>query len=425
MKAPAVSDLTQFDRTIEILEAILRHRRARPTVKSEEVYFELMIEYYRRIRDAKANGKLIAAHTVMFPTEIIYAMDMVPMQLEFAAGTMARLLDGFEDCFDVAREFGLTVETCSPYRALVGAIIKGWLPRPDVVLWSHQVCDNTSKIGIPLLELLDCPGFYLDQPYRNTSAEFDYYLHEMGELVAFLEERVGRPMDQDRLRDAAHQSQKMIDLHREIRELRKAPPGAMLNRQGFQLFLIHWFFRGSPDAVAFCEVLRDDIRDRAAEKAGLIPEEKLRLLSLFIPSVNKLNIWDWMQTEHGANIVMETWLLNWGEGDVDLERPLESISRLSHTAAICRQMHGPVEEGYIPDSVRDAREFQADGGIYVAHLGCRQGCAAIRPVRDALMEQASIPTITLAGDMVDPNFCSDEELMDALEGFFETLHDRK
>ncbi len=164
MKAPAVSDLTQFDRTIEVLEAILRHRRARPTVRSEEVYFELMIEYYRRIRDAKANGKLIAAHTVMFPTEIIYAMDMVPMQLEFAAGTMARLLDGFEDCFDVAREFGLTVETCSPYRALVGAIIKGWLPRPDVVLWSHQVCDNTSKIGIPRLELLDCPGFYLDQP---------------------------------------------------------------------------------------------------------------------------------------------------------------------------------------------------------------------------------------------------------------------
>ncbi|MDP6347048.1 MAG: 2-hydroxyacyl-CoA dehydratase family protein, partial [Dehalococcoidia bacterium] len=109
----------------------------------------------------------------------------------------------------------------------------------------------------------------------------------------------------------------------------------------------------------------------------------------------------------------------------DLERPMESISRLSHTAAVCRQMHGPVEEGYIPDAVRDAREFQADGGIYVAHLGCRQGCAAIRPVRDALMDQASIPTITLAGDMVDPNFCSDEELMDALEGFFELLHDRK
>ncbi|MFQ5827403.1 MAG: 2-hydroxyacyl-CoA dehydratase, partial [Dehalococcoidia bacterium] len=383
MKAPA-ADLTQFDRTIEVLESILQHRRARPTVRSEELYFELMIEYYRRIREARANGKLIAAHTVMFPTEIIYAMDMVPMQLEFAAGTMARLLDGFEDCFDVAREFGLTVETCSPYRALIGAIIKGWLPRPDVVLWSHQVCDNTSKIGTPLVELLDCPGFYLDQPYRNTEREFDYYLHEMGELVAFLEEQAGHPMDQDRLQGAALQSQRMIELHREIRELRKTPPAPMLNRQGFQLFLMNWFSRGSPDAVAFCEALRDDIRERAAEKAGLIPEERLRLLSLFIPSVNKLKVWDWMQREHGANIVMETWLLNWGDGEVDLNRPLESISRLSHTATVCRQMQGPVEEGYIPDAVRDALEFQADGAIYVAHIGCRQGCAAIRPVRDAL-----------------------------------------
>jgi len=70
-------------------------------------------------------------------------------------------------------------------------------------------------------------------------------------------------------------------------------------------------------------------------------------------------------------------------------------------------------------------EHKAEGAIYWAHIGCRQTCATIKMVKDALAEKAGIPTLVVDIDTGDPSFVSDEELKDKLEGFFELLAERK
>ena len=162
------------------------------------------------------------------------------------------------------------------------------------------------------------------------------------------------------------------------------------------------------------------------EKKGCIPEEKFRLLTLFVPPLNIGNrIMDWMEREHGATTVADPYISHWGEVEIDPSKPLESLARKCFDFPVCRQMHGPLEGGVLEDSVKDAIDYKVEGAIYFAHTGCRQACATIRTTKDILKKKAGIPTLTIDVDILDPTFTSEEEVKSKLEGFFELLEDRK
>lgn len=70
-----------------------------------------------------------------------------------------------------------------------------------------------------------------------------------------------------------------------------------------------------------------------------------------------------------------------------------------------------------------ARDYQAEGAVYFAHIGCRQAYALIRPMRDLLRDELDMSMVVIDCDIVDPSFSSGEEMQSKLEGFFEMLED--
>ncbi|MDP6101342.1 MAG: 2-hydroxyacyl-CoA dehydratase family protein, partial [Dehalococcoidia bacterium] len=74
--------------------------------------------------------------------------------------------------------------------------------------------------------------------------------------------------------------------------------------------------------------------------------------------------------------------------------------------------------------VEDTRDSKADGIIFWAHTACRQACATIRIVKDALAER-EIPSLVLDVDTNDPSFVSEDELKDRLEGFMERIDENR
>lgn len=418
-------DTTKLAETVKILESRYQHRKAHPIEKSDELWYELLVKYFRRIMTAEEEGKYVIGHTVLIPTEIFYAMDIVPMHLENTAAMISNVLNRFEDSFNAAKAFGLTPEVCSGHRLLAANVVQGWLPRPDAFVWSNQVCDNTAKSGDLIIEAYGSPGFFLDRPYRYTEREVQYFTRGLRDLIHFLEEQTHRKMDWDRLKEVVATSGRIIELYKEILKLRKTIPSPMKNRRFMHLLQVEWYWGGTPEAISFFECVRDEVRKRYEEKKGFTPEERYRLLTLFLPPMSMWKLMDWMEMEYGAVSVAEPYCFHWGEGEIDLENPLESLARKNFYRVICRQMHGPAGEGIVKDSVNDAIEYQAEGAVYWAHIGCRQACACIRMVKDALMEKAGIPTLVLDNDALDPTFAPEEELKTKLEGFFEILEDRK
>ena len=70
----------------------------------------------------KQQNGFVAAHTVFFPVEILYAMGIAPLHNEVTTWTSALLLGNQMDFLTGGAEAGLAPEICSPHRGLAGAI---------------------------------------------------------------------------------------------------------------------------------------------------------------------------------------------------------------------------------------------------------------------------------------------------------------
>ena len=142
------SQNSKIDAIVRACRLIMRMNRARSDARqSEAMYYQMLTNYFTRLLNARENGDFVAAHTVFFPAELIYAMDMVPMHTETTTWMTALFTGGCSDILEAGAQLGLALEICTPHRGLAGAFALGSLPRPDVMLWSSMVCDNTAKSG--------------------------------------------------------------------------------------------------------------------------------------------------------------------------------------------------------------------------------------------------------------------------------------
>ena len=133
----------------------------------------MLATYFERLQKAEENGTAIAAHTVFFPIEILYAMDITPLHTETVTMLTSLFMGNPADYLAAGAELKMAPEICSPHRALAGAYSLGMFPRPSVMLWSNLICDNSAKSGELIAEMNHCPPgwtilFHIARTGSNT-----------------------------------------------------------------------------------------------------------------------------------------------------------------------------------------------------------------------------------------------------------------
>ncbi|MBN2098280.1 MAG: 2-hydroxyacyl-CoA dehydratase [Dehalococcoidia bacterium] len=414
----------RIDAILRACRLMLRMNRASPDArKSEVLYYQMLIDYCTQLATARQNGKFIAAHTVFFPSEIFYAMDIVPLHPETTSWMTALFLGQYADLLAAGAEQGLGSEICSPHRGLAGALSIGALPHPNAVLWSNMVCDNTAKCGELLMKITGSPGFLLDRPFQRSEEEMKYFVEELRDMVAFLEAQSGLKMDWGKLSETVHQMDEQIELFREINRLREAVPSPF-SPQGFlELVTVDYLFPGRPEATEYLRTLRDELAAAVAEHIGAVPKERYRLMTLFMPPMYLIGFLEKLLREYGAVSTTEPFFCNWGEGRLDPDKPLESVARKSYMLPEAH-MFGPMSKKAVGEIVESAKRYKVDGAIYYADVGCRHTCAVIKLFKDALSD-VDVPVLTIDCDVVDPTVISEEEIREKLERFFELMDDRR
>jgi benzoyl-CoA reductase/2-hydroxyglutaryl-CoA dehydratase subunit BcrC/BadD/HgdB len=414
----------KIDTLIRMFKLLARMNHARPESRdTQTLYYQLMAEYYTRVQNAHQEGKILAAHTVFFPTEILYAMDIVPMHTEMTTWLIAFFLREQSELLAKGAEVGLAAEICSPHRGVAGIYALDMLPHPDVILWSNLICDNTAKSGELMMELTGSPGFFLDNPFQSSTGEIDYLVGELQEMISFLEETTGRKMDYDKLSEIVARNDHEIELYREINELRKAVPTPMSILGYLELLSADYMFPGQPESTQYLTALRDELKQMVQEGKGAVSPERFRLMTLFIPPLYLMSSLAGLFDEYGAVSVVEPLFTRWSEGRLDPDRPLESVAKKSYLIPERRSMYGPLSQTAIQDIVDSAEQFRIDGAIYWAFMGCRHSCATIKIIKETLNE-IDIPMLTVDCDIVDPTINSEAEMRGKLEQFFELLEDR-
>ena len=415
---------THIDSLIRTFKMLYKFIRTRPDAKQSQVmYYQMMTDYYSNIKNAHAAGKMIASHTVFFPSEILYAMDIVPMHSEMTTWLDALFLGEQAELLAKGAELGLAPEICSPHRGVAGMFALKKIIMPDVVLWSNLICDNTAKSGELMMELADSPGFFLDNPFQNSPKEMEYLVSELREMVAFLEAKTGRKMDWNKLSECVERMEHEITLYSEISELRKAVPSPMSISGFLELLGADYMFPGQPASTQYLTCLRDELKAAVEKKIGAASPERFRLMTLFIPPVYLISYLAEVYAELGAASVVEPMFTTWSEGKLDPSRPLESVALKSFMIPERRSMYGPLGSTAIQDVVTAAQDFQVDGAVYWAFLGCRHTCATIKVIKEALSE-IDVPMLTIDCDLVDPTINSKEDTRAKIEQFIELLEDR-
>ncbi|MEA1959571.1 MAG: 2-hydroxyacyl-CoA dehydratase family protein [Chloroflexota bacterium] len=413
----------KIDSIIRACRLIRKMNQSGPNArKSDILYYNMLEGYYKRLLSAHDNNNLIAAHTDFFPVELLYAMDIVPMHTEVTTWMIVLFTGEIENILASGSELGLVSEICTPHRGIAGAYANGVVPRPDMMLWSNLVCDNTAKSGELIVEITGSKGYFLDYPFKSSASEMDYLVAELGDLVGFLERQSGRKMDWDRLSHIVGQMNVQIELMRQINELRKAVPTPFSPLGFLQLITADYLCPGQPEAIAYLETLRDELSQMVEAGEGAVSNERFRLMSFWLPPMHMMGFLDRIAEEFGAVSVTEPFFTFWGEGELDPGKPLESVARKSYIIPAMR-MFGPMDERAIGSIVDCVEQYRVNGAVYYANIGCRHTCATIKLFKDVLAD-VDVPMLTIDCDVVDPTVTSEDEVRGKLEQFFEMLEDR-
>lgn len=419
------------DSSTEKIEAILRACRILTRInqsgsearQSDLIYYRMLSSYYNRILNAKKDGNFVVAHTVFFPIEILYAMGLVPMHMETTIWMSSLFLGESADILSAGAQLGLAPEICSPHRGVAGSFALKALPRPDALLWSNLVCDNTAKSGELLAELNGCPSFYLDHPFQDTPQEKEYMREELQEMIRFLEKHSGHSMDLAKLSEIVARLDRQLELTREINQLRRHRPSPFPTQGFLKLLTADYLFAGQPEAIEYLEALKKEMTEMISLGKGAVEPERFRLMTIFLPPLFLISFLDRFLAQHGAVSVVEPFFTRWGDGRLDPSRPLESVVQKSFLIPETCSMYGPLREGALTDLADCVGEYGVDGAIYWAFIGCRHTCATVKLFRDRLNE-AGVAVLTMDCDIVDPTVNPQEEIEEKLERFFELLEDR-
>lgn len=419
----ATTDNSKIKSIVQACRLITRMTQADPGHRPSQVlYYQMLGKYFTRILNAREIGDFIAAHTVFFPAELIYAMGLVPMHTETTTWMIALFTGVCDDIIAEGSNLGLAGEICTPHRGLAGAYSLGALPRPDAMLWSNMVCDNTAKSGELITEICKCPGFFIDRPFKDSEKEQAYLAAELGDMVKFLEKQSGRKMEWNRLSEIVARMDKQIELVRRVNELRKNVPTPFSPLGFLELLTIDYLFPGQPEAIQYLETLLGELETKIKEGKGAVAKERFRLMTLFIPPMYLMSFLEKISHQYGAVSVIEPFFTFWGEGRLDPSKPLESVAKKSYLIPEMR-MYGPMGEKALKSITDCARDYKVDGAIYYADVGCRHSCATVKLFKDTLND-IDVPVLTIDCDVVDHTATSEVEVKEKMEQFFELLEDR-
>ncbi len=409
----------KIDQLIRSMKFLTRFYRN----QSHTHYYEMILNYYTDLKNARDNGGFVVAHTIFFPVEIFHALDVLPMHLEFTGYLMSLFGISTSDMLTRAAEMGLAAEICSSHRLVGGALDIGVLPPVNAVVASNLICDNAMKSGELVMEYNHCPGFMFDYPFNRNDASQKFIVHDLEAVIEFLERESGHKMDWNKLSENVEETGKQLKLIRQLNDLCKKTPSPFQPQDFLKFLCVDYMAAGKPEITRYLERMRDELAALAAEGKGFTSPEKYRLMGLMPPPWHLQGDIDKILANNGVSIVCYPNLCDWGEDiELDPEKPLESIAKKLAISPPMR-LFGPLDNRAMDPIINGVKDYKIDGAINFTHLGCRHMGPVLKIYKDAL-DKLNVPTLGIDCDFVDSTITSADEVHNKLSQFFEQLEDR-
>ena len=403
---------------------------------------------------AKEEGKPIAdCFIVCAYEEIIRAMEIVPVWTENYAGICAVKRDASR-FLERAEAENFSRSLCT--YALCGLGFDAWreelgeMPpnppwggqaRPDMMLGSGQMlCDPRNKWyqaaqhympDVPVYETsLLWPPYEDDIDHREVEG---YYVKHVVEslrgLVEFLEKQTGKKMNWDRLSELVDLVDRTWNIFIEAYELRKAIPTPMGTGDAMNTMVPLAFMLGTQEAYDFYKDLYDELQRKIANKEGVIPDEKYRLLwGGGLPSWFALTDFNYFNSKGAVFPVETTYRMAEPIYRLDMPKtsdPLEHIAwrwvkYWTHWYDKARKRPGSHPD--VERLIQYIEDYKIDGVVMHEAFSCRTWHLGLIWQLNLLKKvYGDIPTLILESDIVDISSYSEADTHNRIDAFIETL----
>lgn len=370
----------------------------------------------RLFRRAYQRDSVVAWRSSFVPTEILFALDIVPFSPESVISMFANshLTD---DILKIAEDYNHSRDTCSFLRGVAGSVINDYMPTPDFLIATSLYCHGSAQVFHSISKKYNKPFYYIDVPFHcDRPYTINYVAKQIEDIMHKMAKVIGREIDINKLKDTIKYSNEARNYFVKVNELRKNKPTPMLGGEAIDYSIMLSYTFGCKEMVEVCKTLYEELNERVKNKIGSIDEEKYRILWRQLRPYYSNEIFDYFERKHKAAIVFEEVnFIHWPE--MDPEEPFKSL-------AVRLLSNPPIDfsKKWLKVSIGFVNDYKVDGVVEFAHWGCRFLTANTQIVKDALQK---IPVLVIDGDCIDRRDYSDAQIKTRIDAFIEILSRKK
>lgn len=408
--------------------------KTRKRLQSSKELGRVITDYYMKCTSAKAEGIPVGWMPPMNGViELFYAMDLQPVFPENWSPVCAAF--GLTPRnFTVSENMGYSRDLCGYLRNIIGYVHGmiddknspfGGLPEPDLLLTPWGGCVPVMKIfhalerRFPEAKIFrgDLPQVPIEEINDDHIA---YVISEMHRLVEFLSHATGRRLDLDRLRETVALSDQACALWDEIMTYRTCIP-APFSAAEMGIMFVMVTLQGTRTAVDYLTMVRDEVRQRAADGAGVIENETFRLFWDNIPLWYNMGLFNYFEAAGGV-MVAETYSAAWSirMDPSDPFRALALKTLYSYPMVSCVSIRKRKEM-----VIKACRDYHIDGVILHRNKSCAPITLGQMAIKRQLEDELGIPSVIIDADHMDARNFSMAQFQTRADAFMEMLAAKK
>lgn len=391
---------------------------------------EIMTQYFIEAKTARQHNRLVAWITSGGPVEPLIAMDVIPIYPENHGAMIGASHMGVQLC-EIAEQMGYSRDLCSYARSDIAAAaretgaVPGGLPKPDFLVCCNNICGTVVKWYETLARFFKVPLFIYDTPFIHTELTEEareYLRRQTIEYLSFLEERTGRKVQPDRLKEVARLSVKAMRLWQQVLETGMHHPAPMTAFDAFFHLALIVTLRGTRIVIDYYTELLEELNERIAKGIAMVPEERYRLLWDNLPLWFKTRWLSERFASHQAALVASTYTNAWCSV-VDLIDENDLIGSLG-IASSSIYINISIDR-MLNELGAMIRKYDVDGLVMHSNRSCKPYSLGQYDIQRMVMKEFGIPSLIIEADQVDERNFSEGQIATRIDAFMETIKARK
>jgi benzoyl-CoA reductase/2-hydroxyglutaryl-CoA dehydratase subunit BcrC/BadD/HgdB len=318
---------------------------------------------------------------------------------------------------------------CSPIQVKLGAIKKGIIPMPDLLVSSAHVCDQTPKIDELLNLEYGIPVLYGDGPhdeYEKTwpsvsDKRVKYVTAESKDILDRIKELFGYTVTEEIATRADLLGGKLFVKSNQLFELLKNADPVPIGFNSFGL-LVRVCKLGintttfSSDPEGLLDLCYTELKDRIDKGIGVQQKGAPRVGVITLYSIPEpVKIFE----EAGLAIIADFTGLSMPSVDIFESQYTDFWEKSAETLLHFCALKFPKRLMHI------CKEWNLDGAILNYQIGCRDISVGTLKSSELIKEELGIPSLVLESDLTDPRHLSVESVRSRVEAFAEILKANK